>query len=102
MDYTSPRTDYEWIGKTISEKKSDKINKKTENQCKYAAWKQKTFSEKWNFGSNKKLGLKWTMNGLGKPFRKKSDPKNRKNALKNLSEIAECEQKTTSEKATFC
>ena len=41
------------------------------------------------------------MNGLGKPFRKKSNPKNRKNS-KNQSEIAECEQKTTSEKANFC
>ena len=41
------------------------------------------------------------MNGLGKPFRKKSDPKNRKNS-KNQSEIAACEQKTTSEKANFC
>ena len=41
------------------------------------------------------------MNGLGKPFRKKSDPKNRKNC-KNQSEIAACEQKTTSEKANFC
>ena len=41
------------------------------------------------------------MNGLRKPFRKKSDPKNRKNC-KNQSEIAACEQKTTSEKANFC
>ena len=40
------------------------------------------------------------MNGLGKPFRKKNDPKNRKNS-KNQSEIAACEQKT-SEKANFC
>ena len=32
------------------------------------------------------------MNGLEKPFRKKSDPKNRKNS-KNHSEIAACEQK---------
>ena len=32
---------------------------------------------------------------------KKSDPKNRKNC-KNQSEIASCEQKTTSEKANFC
>ena len=43
-----------------------------------------------------KLDLERTMNGLGKPFRKKSDPKNRKNR-KNQSEIATCEQKTTSE-----
>ena len=41
------------------------------------------------------------MNGLEKPFRKKSDPKNRKNS-KNQIEIAACEQKTTSEKANFC
>ena len=31
------------------------------------------------------------MNGLEKPFRKKTDPKNRKNT-KNQSEIAACEQ----------
>ena len=41
------------------------------------------------------------MNGLEQPFRKKSDPKNRKNT-KNQGEIAACEQKTTSEKANFC
>ena len=41
------------------------------------------------------------MNGLQKPFRKKYDPKNRKNS-KNQSEIAACEQKTSSEKANFC
>ena len=40
------------------------------------------------------------MNGLEEPFRKKSDPKNRKNS-KNQSEIAACEQNTTSEKANF-
>ena len=38
---------------------------------------------------------------IGKPFRKKSDPKNRKNS-KNQSEIAACEQKTTTEKPNFC
>ena len=32
---------------------------------------------------------------------KKSDPKNRKNS-KNQSEIAACEQKTTTEKPKFC
>ena len=50
---------------------------------------------------NTKLDLERTMNGLEKPFRKKSDLKNRKNS-KNQSEIAACEQKTTSEKANFC
>ena len=41
------------------------------------------------------------MNGMGKPFRKKSDPNYQKNS-KNQSEIAAREQKTTSEKANFC
>ena len=41
------------------------------------------------------------MNGLEKPFRKKSNPKNRKNS-KNQSENAASEQKTTREKAHFC
>ena len=36
-----------------------------------------------------------------KHLEKKSDPKNQKNC-KNQSEIAACEQKTTSEKANFC
>ena len=40
------------------------------------------------------------MNGLEKPFRKKSDPKNRKNS-KNQSEIAACEQKTLPIKRIF-
>ena len=48
---------------------------------------------------NRKLDLERTMNGLEKPFIKKSDPKNWRNS-KNQSEI--CEQKTTSEKANFC
>ena len=41
------------------------------------------------------------MNGLEKPFRKKSDPKNRENS-KYQSEVAACEQKTTTEKQNFC
>ena len=42
------------------------------------------------------------MSELGKQFRKKPDPKNRKKNNKNQSEIAGCEQKTTSERANFC
>ena len=38
---------------------------------------------------------------IGKQLRKKSDPKNRKKS-KNQSEISACEQKTTSEEASFC
>ena len=41
------------------------------------------------------------MNGLEKPFRKKRIQKKTKNS-KNQSQIAACEQKTTTEKANFC
>ena len=53
------------------------------------------------FSLTKKLDLERTMNGLEKPFRKKSDPKNRRNS-KNQSEIAAIEQKITTEKTNFC
>ena len=62
---------------------------------------KKTTSDKRKFNSNKKLSLELAVNGLRKPFRKQSDPKNRKNS-KNQSEIAACEQKTTTEKPNFC
>ena len=41
------------------------------------------------------------MNGLEKPFRKNPIQKIEKNS-KNQSEIAACEQKTTTDKANFC
>ena len=69
------------------------------SKCCYG--EQKTTSEICNFDSNKKLGPEWAVNGLRKLFRKKSDPKNWKNS-KNQSEIAACEQKTTTEKPNFC
>ena len=39
---------------------------------------KKTASKKGKFGSNEKLGLERTMNGLGKAFKEKTDPKNPK------------------------
>ena len=70
--------DYEWIEKTIFKKIRYKNKKKTENQYQNAACEQKTTSEKWKFSLNQKLGLQWAVNGLRKPFRKKSDPKKSK------------------------
>ena len=59
-----------------------------------------------NLAKTKKLGLEWNMNGMRKPFRKKSDSKNRKNS-KNQSEISpfshstlKLEQKISSRKTT--
>ena len=59
---------------------------------------KKTPSEKWKFNSIKKIGLEWAVNGLGRPVKKNPIQKNRK----NQSEIAICEQKTTTEKPNFC
>ena len=41
------------------------------------------------------------MNGMGKPFRKKTSDLKKLKAVKNQSEIAACEQKTTNENANF-
>ena len=50
-----------------------------------------------------KIGLEWNMNGLGKPFSKKSPtPEIERKNSKNQSEVAACEQKTTSEEAILC
>ena len=69
--------DYEWIEKTILKKIRSKNKKKKQKiNVKMPHVNKKTTSEKWKFISNKKLGLEWAVNGLGKPFRKKSDPKN--------------------------
>ena len=54
------------------------------------------------FSLYRKLDLEGTMNGLGKPIRKKIQSKKLKKNNQNQSEIAACEQKTTSEKANFC
>ena len=72
-----------------------KIEKTVNIKVKLPHMNKKSLAKK-KFGSNKKLGIELTMNGLGKPF-KKANTKNRKNS-KHQSEIAACEQKITSEK----
>ena len=54
---------------------------------------RKTTSEKWKFNPSKKLGLEWAVNGLGKPFRKKFDPKNRKNSKKQSVKLPHVNKK---------
>ena len=72
-----PRTDYEWIGKIISKKIRPK------------KWKKKKINVKTPHANNKpiainlklvrkKLGQEWTMNRLGKQFRKKIQSKKAK------------------------
>ena len=54
---TRPRTDYEWIGKTIKKKIRSKKRKNSKNQSQIAACEQKTTSEKANFCSNTVFSL---------------------------------------------
>ena len=98
---TRPRMDDERIEKTILKKNQNKkIRNKQKINVKMLHVNKKTTSEKWKFNSNKKLGLEWAVNWLGKPL-KKFYPKNRKNS-KNQNQIAACEQKSTTEKPNFC
>ena len=78
-----------------------KRKKSVRRRKKNIAWQVMTFNSTNFHWLNRELDLERTMNGLGKAFRKKSYPKNWKNS-KNQTEIAACEQKTTSEKANFC
>ena len=82
-------------------KKSDKKTKETENQCQNAAsGNKKPLARNANSILTKnrpRMNYDW----IGKTIFKKSDPKNRKK-LKNQSEVAACEQKTTREKGNFC
>ena len=57
---------------------TSKIMKICEQIFKNIAGQVLTYNSKNFHWLNKKLDLERTMNGLGKPFRKKSDPKNRK------------------------
>ena len=77
-------------------------NKNRDDEMKKHSWTSPDVQFKeFSLTKQKKLDQERTMNGLGKPFRKKSDPKNRKNS-KNHSYIAACEQETTTEKPNFC
>ena len=50
---------------------------------------KKTTSQKWKFGSNKKLVLESTMNGLGKPL--KNPIQKMEKTVKMQHEMAACE-----------
>ena len=57
----------------------NQMKEKTEkSMSKCLMLTKKTTSEEWKIVSKKKTGPRMTLNGLGKPFRKKSDSKNRK------------------------
>ena len=56
--------------------------KKVRRSKKNIAGQLLTYNSKNFHGLNRKLELERTMNGLGKPFRKKSNPKNRKKTVK--------------------
>ena len=102
------RTHFSWNG--MNEKTKSRLEvvvtsygRKTnlDDEIKNIAGQFLTYNSKNFHWLIRKLDIERTMNGLCKPFRKKSDQKNRKNS-KNQSEIAACEQKTTTEKPNFC
>ena len=68
--------------------------------CHWLNRKKQQDNSKNFYWLNRKLDLERTMNGLVKPFRKKTDPKNWKNS-KNQSEIAACEQKPLARNRNF-
>ena len=79
-----------------------KNKKKTENQCQNATTENKKPLERYIILIlTKKTRSRMSREWIGKTIWKKSDPKNRKNR-KNQSEIAACEQKTTTDKPNFC
>ena len=88
------------LGKSFLNK-SDR--KKSENRCQNVACEQKTNSDKLKFGSNKRTRPKMNDEWIGKTIQTKKirSKKSKKKNSKNQSEIAACEQKTTSEKANF-
>ena len=63
---------------------------------------KKPIARNGSLGKTKNLDLERTMNGLGRPLRKKIRSKKLKKNSKNQSETTACEQKITIEKAIFC
>ena len=70
----------------MSKKRQNVYNEKKFDEEKNIAGKVLTYNSQNFHRLNRKLDLERTMNGLGKPLRKKFDPKNRKNS-KNQIEI---------------
>ena len=77
------------------------MKKKTKNQFQKTACEQKTTSEKTKFGSNKKLGLEWTMDGLGTPFRKKYPIQKSKKTVKIKVKLPHLNKKQLARKQIF-
>ena len=88
------------LGKTFLNKSDQKFFYNNKINIKMPYLNKKPLARNGNLVETKKLGRECTMNGFGKLFKHKSNPKNRKNS-KNQSEIAAYEQKTNSEKANF-
>ena len=62
---------------------------------------KKTTSEKWKFSSNNKQGLEWTMNGLGKPFRKNPIQRIENNTVKITAKLPHVNKKHLARKRNF-
>ena len=99
---TRPRMDYNWIEKSILKKNQNKkIRNKQKINVKMPHVNKKTTSEKWKFNSNKKLGLEWALNGLGKPIKKNPIQKIEK-TVKIRVKLPHVNKKPLTEKPNFC
>ena len=61
------------LRKTFLKNQIQNVKKKAENQWQNAAYGQETAIEKRKVSFKQKLGLEWTMTGMGKPFMKKKN-----------------------------
>ena len=80
-------------------RKNQKKTVKIKMKFPYANKKPQTING--NLVQTKKLGLEQTMNGLRKPFRKKSDPKNRKKTVKIKVKLPHVKKKPLARKRIF-
>ena len=89
------------LRKPFKKNQNKNIRNKQKINVKMPHVNKKTTSEKWKFNSNKKLGLEWAVNWLGKPFRKNLIQKIEK-TVKIRVKLPHVNKKTTTEKPNFC
>ena len=74
---TRPRMNFKWIGKTINKKYPiQKFAETVKIKVKLPHVNKKPLARNGNLVQTKKLGLEWTLNGLGKPLTKNIRSKN--------------------------
>ena len=89
------------LGAPLRKKSDRKIEKTVNIKVKFPYVNKKPLTRIGNLVQAKKLGLERTMNELGKPFRKKSDPRNKKKTLKIKAKLPHVNKKPPARKRFF-